>query len=37
MANDIENIVKYSNEYMKEILKGLDTKTFEIKFNKFDN
>ena len=37
MANDIDNIVKYSNEFMKEILKGLDTKTFEIKFNKFDN
>lgn len=37
MANDIDNIVKYSNEYMKEILKELETKAFEIKFNKFDN
>lgn len=37
MANDISNIIKYSNEFMKEILQSLDTKTFEIKFNKFEN
>ena len=37
MANDIENIIKYSNEFMREILKNLDTKAFEVKYNKFEN
>ena len=37
MANDISNIMKYSNEFLKEILNNLDTKAFEIKYNRFDN
>ena len=37
MAHDIENIVKYSNEFMKEILDELTTKAFEVKYNKFEN
>ena len=35
MATDIENIIKYSNEYLLDVLNKLDTTTFEIKYNKF--
>lgn len=34
MAYDIQNILNYSDEYLKEILEKLDTKTFEVKYNK---
>ena len=35
MAYDITNIIKYSNEYLLDLLDKLDTNTFEIKYNKF--
>ncbi len=35
MASDIENIIKYSNEYLLDILEKLNTNTFEVKYNKF--
>lgn len=37
MANDINNIMKYSNEFLRELLDNLDTKAFEIKYNRFDD
>ena len=35
MAIDVENIIKYSNEYLLDVLNKLDTSTFEVKYNKF--
>ena len=35
MAYDIENIIKYSNEYLLDVLNKLETTTFEVKYNKF--
>ena len=35
MSYDIENIIKYSNEYLLDVLEKLDTNTFEVKYNKF--
>ena len=35
MSYDIENIIKYSNEYLLDVLDKLDTNTFEVKYNKF--
>lgn len=34
MAFDIENIINFSNENLSNILDKLDTKTFEVKYNK---
>ena len=35
MALNVENIINYSNEYLNEVLEKLETKSFEIKYNKF--
>lgn len=35
MSYDVENIIKYSNEYLLDVLEKLDTNTFEVKYNKF--
>ena len=35
MAYNIGNIINYSNEYLNEVLDKLETKSFEIKYNKF--
>lgn len=34
IANDIEKIINFSNENLSNILEKLDTKTFEVKYNK---
>ena len=35
MAFDIGNIIKYTNEYLEDVLEKLKTNTFEVKYNKF--
>lgn len=37
MANDVSLIVRYANEFLNDILLQLDTKTFEVKYSKFNN
>lgn len=35
MSFDIGNIIKYTNEYLEDVLEKLKTNTFEVKYNKF--
>ena len=35
MSYDIGNIIKYTNEYLEDVLEKLKTTTFEVKYNKF--
>lgn len=35
MSFDIGNIIKYTNEYLEDVLEKLKTNSFEVKYNKF--